>query len=682
MGLTYGLDTALSGLSASQRALEVTGHNVSNLGTAGYSRQSVELAPYHTRSIGNWKVEMGVDIQEIRQLRNVFTDNIYRSETNALGYWDARGKAVKDVEAILGEPNTAGFQSQLNSFWDSWQELSKSPESLTTRALVKQRSESLVENLNHVGTQLTKLQSDLNDEIKTRIDEVNDITGQLAKLNVKIMTAVAGGNNPNDYYDERNSLVDKLSNLVKAQTWAGQEGNLDVLVGGYFLVSKGIQQQIYAAPNQDLSHFYTPKVSGIDVPIDLGQGEITGLIEARGAVDGSKGSYDNGTPNTTADITLAVDIANTTAANLTNIKTNIQEMANDLKKRGINYNLKLVQFGDGSPIASVNWGQNVAGLVGSIPAVPAADAGYNFQNVINAVTASPEFTPEANKYLTVFTGESPNGDGVVTTNATMDGYVKTLNDNGITVSVATSPVYFANGDAGEEGWNAITGQTGGKTYDIGSANYTALMDSMSKDINDDVNTKISTIPDNLNIISSVRKQLNALTNIMARQVNYIHQSGKTLTGFNGSDFFQAINPNIPIEMGNIQVNPVLKDVNNIAASTINANGDNTIALTIANLRNANLMTGNKKILSLDTYYQNVILDIGNKGYEADNMVTSHTNLVNQSDQIRQTMMGVSLDEELTNMIKYKYAYNANSKMIDVVNNMLETIINRTGVAGR
>ena len=680
MSISFGMDTALSGLTANQKALEVTGHNVSNLGTAGYARQSVELAAYHTRSYGKWKVEMGVDIQEIRQIRNTFTDNIYRSESNALGYWDARSKAVRDVEAILGEPNTAGFQSALNNFWDSWQELSKSPDSLTTRALVKQRSESLVESLNHVGAQLTKLQSDLNDEIKTRIDEVNDITGQLAKLNVKIMSAEAAGNRPNDYYDERNALADKLSTLVKAETWAGQDGNLDIIVDGYFLVSKGIQTKIYAAPNQDLSRFYTPKVEGINVEIDLGQGEIQGLIEARGEVSGGKGSYDNGTPNTTADITIAVDETNTTAAYLDNIRDNIDEMVADLKKRGINYNLRLVLFGDGA-VTNNSYGQNVAALQAAIPAGPSG-AGCDFGDVISSVTGTAPFDPDANRYLLVFTGESLNGDGIVTTDPAVTGYVNTLKNSGITVSVATDPDYYSAGDplTPEKGWDAITGQTGGKLYDIGSG--TSLMYAASKDINADVNMKISTIPGDLNIISSVRKQLNALINIMAREVNYIHQSGKTLTGANGSTFFEGINPNIPIEMGNIRTNNALKDANNIAASTIDANGDNTIALEIANLRNENLMTGNKKILSLDTYYQNVIMDIGNKGYEADNMVNSHTQLVNQSDGIRQTVMGVSLDEEMTNMIKYKYAYNANSKLIDVVNNMLETIIYRFGVSGR
>ena len=182
----FGFDTAVSGLTANQRALEVTGHNVANLGTPGYSRQNTILASAYPRTYGNWRVEMGVDIQQIRQIRHTFNDNIYRAQSNNLGYWEARSKAVKDIESILGEPMMQGFQAALNNFWDAFQELSKAPESLTVRALVRQRADSLVKHLNQVGSKINKLQSDLNEEIRVRINEVNDITEQIAELTLKL----------------------------------------------------------------------------------------------------------------------------------------------------------------------------------------------------------------------------------------------------------------------------------------------------------------------------------------------------------------------------------------------------------------------------------------------------------------------------------------------------------------
>ena len=681
----FGFDSAISGLSANQKALEVTGHNVANLGTPGFARQSAVMASSVTKRYGNWYVEMGVDIQQIRQIRHTFNDNIFRTESNNLGYWESRNKAVTDLQSILGEPIQKGFQVALNNFWDSFQELSKAPESLTIRALVKQRSDSLVNYLNQVGSQINKLQNDLNTEIRARIDEVNDITEDIAALNVKIMSAEAAGNLPNDYYDQRNELCDRLSKLVEVETWETRDGSMDILVGGYFLVSKGEQTKLVASPNEALSHFYTPMVEyrGGDIPINVGQGIIKGLMESRGEVSGAKGSYDNGSPNTTADITIAVDLSHTTDTNyLNNVKKQVDALLADVKTRGLDYNLRLVTFGGLATTATtLNFGKDANALSDAVNdlSLDTGDTTNNFEHVVNEIVGY-NYGEDVNKYLMVFTDESINGDGAAT-DPDVKEYIKELNDKGIMMSVSTTAPLD---------WDSIVAQTGGKLYDVSAIpaatdptyndSISKLMQQASSDINSDVNRKMSTVSDDLNIISSVKKQLNALINIMAREVNRLHKSGKTLSGDGDKLFFEPIEPNLPIELGNIKISDSLKDLNNIAASTTDANGDNEIALTIAGLRNENLMTGNKKILSLDTYYQNIILDLGNKGYEASAMVDSCKNLVSQADAIRQSIMGVSLDEEMTNMMKYKFAYNANAKVIDVVNQMLETIMFRMGAS--
>lgn len=673
MSSFFGFNTAVSGLTANQRSLEVTGHNVSNLGTVGFSRQSAILETATTRRYGNnWYVEMGVDVQEIRQIRDLFSDNIYRTENNSLGYWETRYKSISDLESILGEPMQQGLQVALNNFWDSFQELSKSPESLTVRALVKQRADTLTNYLNQMGSQIDKLQDDLNNEIKLKIDEVNSITQQIADLNVKIMSTEALGNSPNDYYDQRNLLVDKLSKLVKCDTWYTQEGSMDIIVGGYYLVSRGNSTKLVAEVNADQSHFYTPKLYDPhgNIDIDVGEGIIKGLLESRGEVSGAKGSYDNGSPNTTADITIALD-ATASATYLADIKAQVQALAKDLESRGVNYNFRLVTF-DGVVAYS---GRDINDLTNAIPNAPTGGSN-NFEDIINAVSGIA-YPDGVNKYMLVFTNESLNGDGTPTDSSDVTEYLNKLNNLGMTVSVATNPAYHNQGDAGEVGWNVFAQQTGGKLYDS-SSDYQTLMEQISLDINNHVNMKMSTVPESLNVISSVKKQLNALINIMAREVNRLHSSGKTLKGADGGVFFEPINSSLPMQLGNIKVSDQLKDVNNIVAADIDANGDNRIALAIANLRNENLITGNKKVLNLDTYYQNIILDVGNKGQEAQTMMESYTLLVEQADSLRQSVMGVSLDEEMGNMIKFKYAYNANSKVINVVDQMLETIIFRMG----
>ena len=131
---------------------------------------------------GGFDIGLGADVQKIRQIRHIFLDNIYRTENESLGYWETREKTFNDIQAILGEPMNKGLQSVMNDFWNSWQELSKNPESLTTRALTRQRGETLVQYINHLGNQLDKLQMDLDSEIKVKVKRLTSITMNIAEL--------------------------------------------------------------------------------------------------------------------------------------------------------------------------------------------------------------------------------------------------------------------------------------------------------------------------------------------------------------------------------------------------------------------------------------------------------------------------------------------------------------------
>jgi flagellar hook-associated protein 1 FlgK len=675
-----GLNTAVSGMNSNQKSLEVTGHNISNLGTLGFTRQQAVLQTAHTRYVANSWVEMGAAVQEIRQIRHTFLDNIYRREVNALGYWEARMNGVKDLEAILGEPILDGLQSALNEFWDSWQELAKQPDSLTVRALVRQRGEALVYHMNHMGSQINKLQDDINTEIIKRIDEVNQITAKIAELNVTIAKAEVAGNRANDYYDQRNNLVDQLSKLVSAEVREHPDGQMDIIVGGYYLVSKAQQTNIVPSQNAALSHYIIPKVEGLDVQINVGEGAIKGLMEARGMVSGAKGSYDNGTPNTTADITIAVDVSNLTPGYLENLQNNIESYLYEIKTRGLDYNLRLVAYNGSGVVFNENYGTDETAFIDALGGLTGTGVpGQGFEALVTALSGANPFREDANRYVFVFTDQ-----GIAATKEQAKKYRDLLKENNIKVSVATDPSVYETGDPEAPGWNAITKGTGGVLYDIttDAADYPALLSRIGIDTGIDVNKVIATVDETLDIVSSVKKMLNAIVNIVAREVNRLQLSGKNLRGEDGGVFFEPIEPSLPMEMGNIRVALAMKDLNNIAASATDANGDNQIALAVAHLRNESLMEGYSQTLSIDDYYQYIILRVGNMGRDAEQIAANQQTLVYAADNDRQSIMGVSLDEEMSNMIKFKYAYNAATKTISVINEMLDTLINRTGITGR
>jgi flagellar hook-associated protein 1 FlgK len=641
MGVGFAsYEIARSGLTVNERGLYVTGHNISNVNTPGYVRQQAMIKngpveSYYTRA-GLMQYGLGSDIQDIRQIRHVFLDNVFRQENTTLGYWESRRKTFQDVEAIMAEPIESGLQNMLNNFWDSWQELSKEPESLTVRALVRQRSEALVQHINHMGEQLDRLQSDLNTEIAVRIDEVNEITRQIASLNVTILRNEINSDSANDYRDQRNSLIDRLTKLVKADVNEMQDGQVDISVGGYFLVQKGVSRDLYAAERNAGENFYVAKLAGTNTEVPLNSGIIKGLMESRGEVSGAIGSYENGAPNTNVDVVFYVDTSTMSAAEAA---TRMNIYSQWLSDRGLNANVMMREVGSAAEIA----GQ----------------------------VASETLQADARKYAILVT------NGTLTNPDDMDALQEALANKGMDASVVTNS---------PSTWSKMTRELGGTTYslaDFANADtdeYTKFASEMAMRTNADMGH----ISSSTNIVSDMKARLNALVNIMLREVNYLHRNGKTMKDppTDGDDFFVSIIPGRPLEMGNIRLNSNLSDLANIASSKTGESGDNSNALQIANLRNAVLVADSAGVASLDDYYQDIILHMGNNGTDAMNITDSQNKLVQSADAQRTAITGVSMDEEMTNMMKFKFAYDASSRVLNIIDSMIETVVNRLGLVGR
>ncbi len=604
---------ARSGLTVSERGLFVTGHNIANSDTAGYVRQQAisETSPYQTVYGKNNKMfqyGLGADIQETRQIRNTFLDIIYRQENTALGYYETRSSAIEDIESILNDPMGDGLQQVMNQFWDSWQELSKAPESLTTRALVRERGQAVAYYFNQVGTQLDRLQNDLNSEIRVKVDELNSITRQIATLNQKIASEEIASDSANDYRDQRNLLLDKLSYICDAQANEMQDGQIDITLGGYILVTKGQSRGLYVKATSEYGNFYKPMLEGTEIEVNIKSGKLKGLLESRGEVSGLKGSCENGTPNEKVDITIAVD----TSLDAGDLKKQISSYVDGLNKSGVDYNIRFVEMNNTSKVYK--------------------DTIYTTENINEFLTNLGSFDP------TLF-----NGD-------------KDFTDKAAKV-----------------------------TYTISNMN-------INSDTSDDVslvrmatNSNMSNIPSSTNIVSDLKIKLNSMLNSMVREVNYLSSTGYTLDGQPGNDFFKAVDADYPMEMGNLTLSDNLTGddgLNNIVASSIIAVGDNTIARRIANLRDLDLLADSSGQVSLDEYYRSIILDIGNQGSEAITAKKNQQTLVLSADEQRSAISGVGMDEELSNMMKYKFAYDASSKVLNVIDTMIDKIVNSMGVVGR
>ncbi|MEK5146245.1 flagellar hook-associated protein FlgK [Psychrobacillus sp. FSL K6-4615] len=240
-----GLETSKRGMFTQQTALYTVGHNISNANTLGYSRQRVNMQatlPYPGIGLNAPKVPgfigTGVESHSIQRVRDQFIDRQLRQETNQLGYWDSKSKAITQIEDIMSEPSEFGLNKSLDLFWNSLQELSTSPENAGTRKVVTERGVTAAESFNYIHKQLIEVQGNLKNEIDISTKDINSILKQIASLNENISKVEPNGYMPNDLYDARDVLVDELSQYFPIQVdYVKNGGNSLAIAEGNMTIS-------------------------------------------------------------------------------------------------------------------------------------------------------------------------------------------------------------------------------------------------------------------------------------------------------------------------------------------------------------------------------------------------------------------------------------------------------------
>lgn len=216
-----GLETSKRGLFTQQSALYTTGHNVANANTAGYSRQRVNMEPtlpYPGMGLNAPKtagfIGTGVQAGSVQRIRDEFIDRQYRQETNKLGYWETKAKAIAQMEDIMSEPSEYGLDEAFRMFWNALQDVSANPEDIAARKVAIQRAQHLADSFNYIDTQLKQIQGNLGNEIKVSVEQINSLLQQIADINKQIQAVEPNGYVPNDLYDKRDLLVDELNEYI------------------------------------------------------------------------------------------------------------------------------------------------------------------------------------------------------------------------------------------------------------------------------------------------------------------------------------------------------------------------------------------------------------------------------------------------------------------------------------
>lgn len=300
MSTISSLSRVISGLRTSEQALNTTAHNLANVNTKGYVRQQVLIKESGYLNIGHnatsaMSVGMGTDIQSIRQVRDMFLDQSFRQEQGRYGFYNSQFNAIEEIETIFGETENESFAKVINDVWESINELAKNPSGLETRGAFVQNTVLFVNRANLIMDQLNDYQYNLNENVVDMVDRINNIGEQIHNLNDMIVKQELSGGTANDYRDQRNTLVDELSELVNISYREDKSGNLIVRVENVDFVTADNYNKMGLTEAESLSPLVVPvwehlggtKVYNLDMPTspqynnDIGA--LKGLIMARGS---------------------------------------------------------------------------------------------------------------------------------------------------------------------------------------------------------------------------------------------------------------------------------------------------------------------------------------------------------------------------------------------------------------
>jgi flagellar hook-associated protein 1 FlgK len=283
------LNIGASALLSSQTALATTSHNISNVNTEGYSRQRADIVTRPPDYNGGMYVGTGANVDTIERMYDGFLANQVRSYTSSESQQDTFLSFASEVDRLLGS-ESLGLNEGIESFFNAVYEVSNDPTSVAARQLMLSEGELLADRFNTINQQINEFDDQMDNMLSATIDEINSITSGIATLNQSIATATAAGTGapPNDLLDQRDQLLNQLSELVSVDTTVESNGSINVFVGNGQALVVGFSQVDLTEIADNSTN--PPRVSiaygttGNDISAQLTGGEIGGAFQVRSQI--------------------------------------------------------------------------------------------------------------------------------------------------------------------------------------------------------------------------------------------------------------------------------------------------------------------------------------------------------------------------------------------------------------
>lgn len=629
-----GLEIGKRGLVAHQQAMNTAGHNISNADNKNYSRQRVvmrTMSPLYEPSLNRAQragmIGQGVTVESVTRIRDKFFDDRVQETKQTQSYWQTRSKYLTQAENILSEPSEFSLRSRLDAFWKSWQELADKPEEYSHREVLLSRSKQVSASFKDTFQKLLQVRIQADDELENQVNRINDLSKEVAHLNEKILKSQVLGDNPNDLLDRRDQLIEEMSTMADISFEVIDQDEIMVYLGSEILVQGEVHNPIKLegdAANEGFKKLLWKKDNR---EVVVSSGTIRSLLQVRDE-----------------DLKKAIESIDEMAVNL-------QDMVNSVHRDG---------FG------------------------------------LNKETNTDFFTP-----MTLSKNIRGNYD---------------LNKDGTDDITA---IYRATGKNELEALRPI-GISGVMTFVQNDENHTPVEifyqpDDTVQAVIDRINRSQAGVNAHLDhnnnfVIKATKAEDNWETNFMIRQME---DSGEFLTGFagllqnsgpGGAFDYRQVNQIDNLQSdperisftehfhpaGNLQVNPLLiKNPSYIAASSgedVTGAGDNNFSFGAKDGSNAeriarvmqhsDSMVGKHK--TLHEYFSGLVSNIGSNNQQAEEMETNQNAIFENLSAMRQAIMGVNLDEEMSAMIQFQHGYNAAARIINAVDEMIGRIIDTIG----
>ncbi len=268
-------DIALSSLKVAQQGLEVSGNNVANVETAGYTRRTIVVDQLPNRR--------GSIVKKVRREINPFVSKSWQDELGPLGYYKTKDNILNELEGVFNELNSEGIKQALQDFWDAWQMVSNDAADISLRASLLQRAKALTHAIRVKKSQLLKTRSFIDPEIDTLVQHVNDMAKRLSELNSKIKFGKIAKQDINDLLDERDRILRELSEAVGITSVKDPDGQVNVFLKGQAIVigSQSFEIQTQMGNNGDIHIIWNGSEDITDKIIGMKRGKLSAYLELR-----------------------------------------------------------------------------------------------------------------------------------------------------------------------------------------------------------------------------------------------------------------------------------------------------------------------------------------------------------------------------------------------------------------